>query len=442
MRVLVIGGGAREHAICKVVSESDSELYVLMKNANPGIKKLAKKFILCDEKDSEKVISFARECNVDLAVIGPETPEEAGISDILQAHEIAVASPSRKAAEIETNKEFMRWIMKKYAIPGNVRCKTFSNAAAAAEFIELLEGEVAVKPLGLTGGKGVMLAGDHFKTTDDTVAYAKEVIERSIGGYRRVLIEEKLVGEEFTLQAFCDGSTIYPMPSVQDHKRLLPGDKGPNTGGMGSYSHKSGLLPFMRPSEYEEAATIMQKIIEALRRERREYRGAIYGQFMLTGNGVRVIEINARFGDPEAMNVLPLLKTNFVDICMAMIDGTLSQKRIKFDKKSTVCKYVVPRGYGINPEGGKSLIVNEHAIQDAGGMLFYASVNEEHGNICTTSSRSLAVTATADEITDAEAICESCLKYVNGDVFMRHDIGTKELVEKRIKHMDMLRGLA
>ena len=161
---------------------------------------------------------------------------------------------------------------------------------------------------------------------------------------------------------------------------------------------------------------------------------------MLTCDGVRVIEVNARFGDPEAMNVLPLLRTNFVDICMAMVEGTLSRKRIKFDKKSTVCKYIVPRGYGINPEIGRPITVNECAIHDAGGILYYASVNEDNGNIYTTSSRSLAVTALADEITDAETICEKCLKKVQGDVFMRHDIGTNELIQRRVNHMHKLRG--
>ncbi|MCD6331220.1 MAG: phosphoribosylamine--glycine ligase [Thermoplasmata archaeon] len=441
MRVLVIGGGAREHAICKAVCDSGGELYSVMKNLNPGIKRLAKDYFIHNEMDAEKVLEYALKKKIELAIIGPEAPEEAGVTNVLEENGIKVASPSKEAAEIETSKEFMRNLMEKYKIKGSVKCRVFSDAEMAREFIEMLDGEVAIKPIGLTGGKGVKVAGDHFNSIEEAVEYAKEVIEKKIGGHSKVLIEEKVVGEEFTLQAFCDGNAIYPMPAVQDHKRLLPGDKGPNTGGMGSYSHKSGILPFMTPDDYEEAATILQKIVEALKKEGRKYKGVIYGQFMLTADGVKVIEINARFGDPEAMNVLPLLKTNFLEICMAMVEGNLSNKKISFENKSTVCKYVVPEGYGIKPIAGKEIRVNEEKIKGKGGLLFYASVNEKNGKIYTTTSRSLAVVGIAEEIEDAEKICEECLKFVEGEhIFIRHDIGKKELIEKRIRHMEMLRG--
>ena len=441
MRVLVIGGGAREHAICKAVCNSDGKLYSVMKNLNPGIKRLAKDYFIHNEMDAEKVLEYALKKKIELAIIGPEASVEAGVTNVLEENGIKVASPSKEAAEIETSKEFMRNLMEKYKIKGSVKCRVFSDAEMAREFIEMLDGEVAIKPIGLTGGKGVKVAGDHFNSIEEAVEYAKEVIEKKIGGHSKVLIEEKVVGEEFTLQAFCDGNAIYPMPAVQDHKRLLPGDKGPNTGGMGSYSHKSGILPFMTPDDYEEAATILQKIVEALKKEGRKYKGVIYGQFMLTADGVKVIEINARFGDPEAMNVLPLLKTNFLEICMAMVEGNLSNKKISFENKSTVCKYVVPEGYGIKPIAGKEIRVNEEKIKGKGGLLFYASVNEKNGKIYTTTSRSLAVVGIAKEIEDAEKICEECLKFVEGEhIFIRHDIGKKELIEKRIRHMEMLRG--
>jgi len=300
---------------------------------------------------------------------------------------------------------------------------------------------VAIKPIGLTGGKGVRVSGDHFHGIKEAVAYAEEVISKKIGGVAKVLIEEKAVGEEFTLQAFSDGYSIMPLPAVQDHKRLLPDDKGPNTGGMGSYSCSNGLLPFLSKSEYEEGTAILQKIIEAMDKEGCRYIGPIYGQFMLTADGPKIIEINARFGDPEAMNVLLLLETDFIDICYAMIDGNLSNKKIRLKKKSTVCKYVVPEGYGVKSMVGEKIFVNEKMIKKTGAKLFYASVDKKDKYVLTTSSRSLAVVGIADALSDAEKICEKALKYVKSDhIFIRHDIGTKELLDKRVNHMRELRG--
>ncbi len=254
-----------------------------------------------------------------------------------------------------------------------------------------------------------------------------------------MLIEEKAIGEEFTLQAFSDGNSILPLHAVQDHKRLFSGDEGPNTGGMGSYSCANGLLPFLPRSSYEEAAAILQEIIEALNKENCEYIGPIYGQFMITAEGPKIIEINARLGDPEAMNVLPLLETDFIELCTAMLDGSLSNKKLRLNRKSTVCKYVVPEGYGINSMVGEKVLVDEKSIKNTGSKLFYASVNKKDNFVYTTSSRSLAVVGIADALADAEKICEDALSHVQGEhIFIRHDIGTEELIEKRMKHMKKL----
>lgn len=436
----MVGGGAREHAICNAVYRSkNADIYSIMHNLNPGIEFLSKEYLLEKETNIDRVVDYAKKKEIDLALIGPEAPLEVGLTDELTRNGISVCSPTSKAARIETDKEWMRNLLRKYEIHGQLKYETFTDVKKSKRFIEEFDGDVAIKPIGLTGGKGVKVSGDQFYGTDEALEYVKKIIAEKIGGKAKVLIEEKAIGEEFTLQAFSDGNSILPLHAVQDHKRLFPGDEGPNTGGMGSYSCADGLLPFLPRSSYEEAAAILQEIIEALNREDCKYIGPIYGQFMVTAEGPKIIEINARFGDPEAMNVLPLLETDFIELCTAMLDGSLSNKKLRLSKKSTVCKYVVPEGYGVKSMAGEKVLVDEKSIKNTGSKLFYASVNKKDDFVYTTSSRSLAVVGIADALSDAEKMCEDALNYVQGKhIFIRHDIGTEELIEKRMKHMKKL----
>jgi phosphoribosylamine--glycine ligase len=268
--------------------------------------------------------------------------------------------------------------------------------------------------------------------------YVNEIFENNIGG-AGVIIEEKAVGEEFTQMVFCDGRTISPMPLVQDHKRAYEGDVGPNTGGMGSYTDSDHLLPFVTASERKEAIVIMQDIVDAMRKEGCPYRGPMYGQFMLTTAGLRIIEINARFGDPEAMNVLPILETCYSELCAEMASGTM-RKDVRFKSKATVCKYVVPEGYGVKSKAGLPISVDEPRITESGSVVFYANVDVVDGKLVTGTSRSVGVVGIADTIEEAERNCEKALRYVEGDaITVRHDIGKRELVQKRVDHMKELR---
>lgn len=439
MKVLAVGGGGREHAAVEALYRSGSEIYSVMKNANPGIIARSAKHLLCDEKDVDKVVSFAKENRIELAFIGPEAPLGVGIVDALEAAGIKCASPSKAAARIETSKSFMRELVEKHGIAGNLSFASFDNAEDAEAYLRTVDHEIVVKPVGLTGGKGVKVQGEHLHTFDETMAYIREIFDGNIGG-AGVILEERAVGEEFTQMVFSDGKHIVPMPLVQDHKRAYEGDVGPNTGGMGSYTDADHLLPFVTEKDRADALGIVQSIVDALAEEGCPYHGVMYGQFMLTANGPKIIEINARFGDPEAMNVLTALDSDFEDICNRMATGTLDRD-IGFKNEATVCKYVVPRGYGVKSESSHEISVDEKAIRDCGAVAYYANVDMKDGKLVTGTSRSVGVVGIGKTIEDAEANCEKALKHVRCDaVFVRHDIGTRELVQRRIDHMNAIRS--
>ena len=435
MKILVVGTGAREHAICNAVK--DAELYSIMSNKNPGISRISK-FQISSEKDIKGVKKFALKNKIDIAIIGPEAPLEMGIVDELQKSGIGCVGPTMAAARIETDKAFMRDLFETHNIDGSIVYKVFDNIKDTSDFIDEFGQDVVVKPVGLTGGKGVKIVGEHLEDGEAAKKYVKEIIENKISGYSQVVIEEKLIGEEFTVQAFVDGDKIVPMPAAQDHPHAYEGDQGPITGGMGSYSDKDGLLPFLDKKSYDQSVKIMQNTVKAVKNEVGPYKGILYGQFMLCKEGPKLVEYNARFGDPEAMNVLPLLETDFVDLCSGIVDGNL--KRANFESKATVCKYIVPKGYPESGQADQILDVNESKINEESGLVYYAAVNQKDNKIYTSASRALGLVGIGDSIADAEEICENVTKYVKGEVYHRRDVGTADLIQKRIKHMETIRN--
>ncbi|MFB6353073.1 MAG: phosphoribosylamine--glycine ligase [Halobacteriales archaeon] len=423
--VLLVGGGGREHAIARSLAD-DVELYAAAGNRNPGIARRATAYEDLDATDPEAVAEYATDVGATLAVIGPEAPLEAGVADALADAGVFAFGPTAANARIETDKAFQRRFMRDHDIPGCPAFETFDDMDAACEYIDAADRDLAVKPAGLTGGKGVKVIGDQV-----TAEEAKDYLRAS--DYDRVVLEERLVGEEFTVQALVANGELRVTPAVQDHKRAYEGDEGPNTGGMGSYADATAALPFLTEAEYEAAVDILEATVDALD----DYTGVLYGQFMLTADGVAVVEYNARFGDPEAMNTLPVLETPFVDVLVAARDGE-PLPELSFADRATVCKYAVPAGYPTDPRAGAPVTVDESSVGD--GLLFYASVEERPDGIYTTTSRSFAVVGVADTIAAAEAIAEDALADVGDGFRVRHDIGTAALVQSRVDHAAELRG--
>jgi len=433
MKILLIGGGGREHAIAEGIKKSKHNpiLYALMAKKNPGIAALCEDFLLEKETEVAKIVEYAKARNIEMAFVGPEAPLAAGVADALWEAGVPVVGPRKACAVIEFDKAWARNFMKKYGIEGCPAYEVFTDEAPAHAFIEKL-GDVAVKPSGLTGGKGVKVMGDQLPDLKAAREYTSELLEKG-----SVVIEERFIGEEFTLQAFVDGKNLAFFPAVQDHKRAYEGDLGPNTGGMGSYTDAGEILPFMLSEDLEKAKKIMQHTVTALYEETgTEYQGILYGQFILTASGPKVVEFNARFGDPEAMNVIPLIETDFIEIMSAVVKGTLDSLPVKFSKKATVCKYAVPAGYPDNPEKDSEVVVGD--IGEA--SVYYASVYEKEGKIYTIGSRAVAVVGCAETIEAAEKIAQNALENIRGKLFFRKDIGTANLIHKRIDHMKELRG--
>ncbi len=433
MKALLIGSGARENAILDALVACGVDVYAFMSNRNPGIYRYCKEFVVGSITDVESIKKFAGRIQPDVAVIGPEAPLGVGVVDGLEKIGIGCFGPNKFLAQLETSKAFTRNILEKYKIPGNPKFRIFSknNKSEIRKFIADL-GEFVVKPDGLTGGKGVKVSGEHLSGIEAGVDYCVDVLET----HPNVIVEEKLDGEEFSLQSITDGKTVIDCPPVQDHKRAFDGDTGGNTGGMGSYSCADHLLPFLRKEDVEQAHEITVRVADALRKEHGLYKGVMYGGFMLTKNGVRLIEYNARFGDPEAMNVLPILKTPFLDVCNSVVDGSLDKLGVKFENWATVCKYVVPKGYPDSPVSGRIDIP-----QRSDALRFYAAVDEREGAIYTTKSRAVAFVGISKNFEEAEALSEFAASSVRGDVFHRQDIGTRQLLEKRILHMKNVFGV-
>ena len=426
-----------------LVRGGDAQLFVAMNDANPGLMRLATAHRRT-ESNAAEIIAFCKEQKIDFCVSGPEKPLADGITDALTAAGFPCASPSRAAAQIETSKIFMRQLLDRHRVDGQIKYIQTARAEEAIAFAESQNWRVAVKPVGLTGGKGVKVWGDHFSDPQHVRDDIAEILTQGISGHHQVVIEELLEGQEFTLHFYCDGKHAIPSPLIQDHKRAYDRDRGPNTGGMGAYSCENGLLPFVSQADYDAAAAIGPQVVRAMAAEGTPFHGVLYGQFMMTRSGPRIIEFNARFGDPEAINALSVLDSSYVDICRSMIEGTLRPDMFAFRPVATLLLYVVPPGYGTSPVADTPLIIDEAAIRRAGAVPYYASCNfqsETNGlvSITTTRSRTLGLFAEGVTLEAARTRVLDAVKTIKGHFAHRTDIGAPDVLAAKMAQMMHLR---
>lgn len=445
MKILLIGSGARENAIYDVLKKSrhNPEVFVFGKTLNPGMKE-ASLLETGDLEDLDAIKVFALKTNPDLAIIGPDNPIGVGVADVLKSLGIPTFAPVKSLARLESSKSFTRDLITKYQITGNPKFKVFTSESNQEQIIDFIQKELdsdyVVKYDALLGGKGVKLSKEHLKTVQDGLNYALECIAEC----GKVVIEEKFIGPEFSLLFFADGKTVVPMPVVQDHKRAYNNDEGPNTGGMGTFSDKNHLLPFITQDDLNQATKITEQIQQALKSETGlDYCGIMYGGFIKTKNGVKVIEYNARFGDPEAMNVIPLLDTDFVDIVLACIDQKLDSLPIKFKDLASVCLYIVPANYPDGPalsEQDKLITFEKQVFLIPDLYTYFASVDcvlEDENTITLklSSSRALSFTGLAETIEQARLVALKGVELIRGKIFYRTDIGSAELINKKVNQV-------
>jgi phosphoribosylamine--glycine ligase len=438
MNIAIIGSGAREHALLDAIarrSGSTHDLYCLATTNNPGIRTLCSDYGIMDITDREAVADACRKFSADLAVIGPEAPLAAGVADTLRLSGIPVFGPDADLARIETSKQFARRLIES-SIPEASPCYRIITAVSQAQvFLDRLGSEYVIKADGLAGGKGVKVAGDHLHSHVEALAYVKELL----ADHECCLIEQKLTGQEFSMFTVTDGNSFIHLPPVQDHKRIFEGDLGANTGGMGSYSDVHASLPFLAPDEAQKARDYNETVIRRLGEVcGKPYRGVLYGGYMVTAHGVRIIEFNARFGDPEIMNLMLLIESDLTGLLVHAAEGTLAEAGdVRFSDRATVCKYAVPQGYPEVSVKGEPVRVPQ---PPEGCRIFYASVNEKDGVLTTAGSRTLACCAAAATLKEAEGLAERSISSIEGKLYHRKDIGTQKLIDEKVAMMRNIRS--
>lgn len=422
MKVLVVGGGGREHALVWKLKQSPrvSEIYCAPGNA--GIARDAE-CVPCSAEDIEGLLSFARSRGIDLTVVGPEAPLVAGISDRFEEAGLRLFGPPAKGALIEGSKAFAKRLMAKLGIP-TAPFEVFDSPADAISYVRRRGGPCVVKADGLAAGKGVIVAKDASEAEAAVRLIGEEKAFGKAGD--RIIVEERLVGEEVSVLAFTDGKSVLPMVAAQDHKRAYDGDTGPNTGGMGAYSPP----PVYTPEVHERVCReILEPIVAGMAAEGIRYQGVLYAGLMLTEEGPYVLEFNCRFGDPEAQVVIPRLKTDLVDVMEAVLEGRLEEISLEWERRPAVCVVLASRGYPGSYEKGKVISGLDEVPEDV--LVFHAATALSEGRFITSGGRVLGVTAFGETIREAvERAYEGVSKISFEGMHYRRDIAHRALVRE------------
>lgn len=418
MKVLIVGSGGREHAIARSVAKSPKVEKIYCAPGNAGIASIAE-CVNIGAMEFEKLAAFAKEQEIDLTVVGMDDPLVGGIVDVFEAEGLRVFGPRRNAAILEGSKGFSKDLMKKYHIP-TAAYEIFTDADAALAYLETAKLPIVLKADGLALGKGVLICN----TLEEAKAGVQEImLDKKFGtAGNSMVVEEFMTGREVSVLSYVDGKTIKIMTSAQDHKRAGDGDTGLNTGGMGTFSPSPF---FTKEVETFCQEHIFQPTVDAMRAEGREFKGIIFFGLMLTEDGPKVLEYNARFGDPETQVVLPRMKTDIVEVFEACIDGTLDQINLEFEDNAAVCVVLASEGYPVSYQKGFPISGLETFDQQEGYYCFHAGTKfDENGALVTNGGRVLGVTAKGADLKEARANAYAATEWINFDnKYMRHDIG-------------------
>ena len=423
MRILLIGGGGREHALAWKLVQSPNVEKLYAAPGNPGMALLQKcECINLNVDDLEGVADYAEEKSIDLTVVGPEAPLVAGLADVFKRRGLPVFGPSKAAAQLEGSKAFSKELMAKYNIP-TAFFKICEDIEAAKAYVEEKGAPIVVKADGLAAGKGVVVAM--------TKQEALDAIDDMMGDHKfgaagaRVVLEEYMEGEEASLLAFTDCKTVVPMIAAQDHKRVFDGDEGPNTGGMGTYAPAPVMTDILRLKATE---LVLKPVVAAMAKEGTPYQGCLYAGLMIKGDSVKVVEFNCRFGDPETQVVLPLLDGDLAEIMLACATGTLDKVEVAWHDKAAVCVVMASGGYPESYEKGKEITGLAAAEEDKDVVVFHAGTKEADGKIVTSGGRVLGVTAVDASIKAARDRAYAAVEKIAFEKnFYRKDIAWRAL---------------